>query len=66
MKILTDEEILRIINLKGCFVVSWRYRDGLLMKRCRKLYAKGLIKYIKGKGKTYFYPIRVNNGYTGQ
>jgi hypothetical protein len=56
----SNEQILAIAHRKGMFVVSWRYRDDSLRKRCRKLVRKGLLRRWRGPpGQDVFRPVDV-------
>ena len=58
---LTDEQIINIVNKKGWFSVSWRYRDDYLRNQCKKLVLKGKIKWGKYEaGRDLFEPIKVS------
>jgi hypothetical protein len=44
---MTQEQVLSIINSRGWFRASWRWRDSALRKLCGRMAHKGLIRKVR-------------------
>ena len=48
-------KVLRVLMRHADFRVSWRYRDENLMRCCRRMRRKGVLKQVQeGGGETWF------------